>query len=376
MQLKLFFPALLFPLFITAQNADSIVFHMGMRLDSSFANYDSSYFISVFNVDEFTNYFYLVDTSEQELSGFNAGFKSALGYNLYGAIFRATRAGASYDFINYYQDYNEAYHLLFRLYLADAGLNYHDFVLYPDETGTLRITDVFIYATGEYMSETLYRIYYPAITRILNEDYFNKEKKTLYDSYFKLGQINKYLEEGNRAKARLLFRTIPKEIRQDKIFILMEIKMLEPEDEKAYAKLLEKRASLFPDDPAIYLWNVDRYIMRGEFSNALAMIDTLESMTDDDFLNFIRGNIFFQMNDYEKAEASYQYMIENYPGFEDCYHSLLEMKVLAEKFTEATQLLDLLIEKFGYIRESLIEVVDTHYEDFSKSVEYQKWRSK
>src|SRR5690606_9422703 len=67
--------------------------------------------------------------------------------------------GSFYDMVNYrYDEETQTYHMLFRLFQMDEGINYHDYKVsvVNDE---FMFDDMYIYLSGEYISDTFTRIF-------------------------------------------------------------------------------------------------------------------------------------------------------------------------------------------------------------------------
>ena len=245
------------------------------------------------------------------------------------------------------------------------------------DRGNPKIGDIYVYLTGEFFSQTLSQFYYPGITKILNESYFNKEKKVRFESYEKLHRINQYLQQKKNFEAVMLYNSIPKEIQEEKIFLLYGLKLTNSEtNPEKYTELVQILNKKFPNNPTFYLWNVDRYFVNENYQKSLEMVDSLMNITGDDFLNYYKANIYFALKDNESAEKHYQILTENYPGFEEGFTSLFEISILNENFKLARTCVDALVNTFYYEKTALIKTVERDYLAFSKSEDFIHWKSK
>ena len=152
----------------------------------------------LYDVKAFADIF-LLKSTDKKVHEFNAGFFTGFSRNFnFGEMLVAQKSeGGSYEFIRAYEDGKNNFHLLFRLY--GEGLNYHDYLV-KEINGELKIIDMFIYMTGEYLSDT-YRTYYKSIldkSNVLTKDL---NEVTVYQDALKLIEVKELNGAGKSKEA-------------------------------------------------------------------------------------------------------------------------------------------------------------------------------
>jgi len=367
---------LFIPFLINAQvNLDSIAEQIGNTLEDNFNESKSEYLISLIDENYLTSKFLIRDKSNADLTSLNERITKNSEISLAKSINRELEKGVYYNFISYYTDVFNNYYLIFRLY-SDEGINYHEYHLLFDKDNKPKIGDIYVYLTGELYSETLSRIYYPSAQQYIKKNNLDEETKKLISSYETLGIVFNLINKDKLFQAWILYNTIPEEVREKKIFLIAELRMLTPENnEEKYSEVLKRFNDLHPSNPSYYLLGIDMYIYEKKYSKSLEMVDNLEAMTNDDFLNLHRGNLYYLMEDYPNAEKAFQILTTNYPSFEDGFTSLLLLYNLTRNFKSAIEVLDILISKFEFTKEELIGFIEEEYLDLSQSDEYLNWKN-
>lgn len=286
-------------------------------------------------------------------------------------IISSVENGAFYDFINYrYDDETQSYHMLFRFFHMDEGINYHDYKvsIVNDE---FMFDDMYIYLSGEYISNTFSRIFQyssPESAKNNNED-FKKYSKALID-----------IRVGNFENAYNLLNAMTADLANEKFIHINKIQLAIRLNDTTYMEAIEGLRDAFQDDPTIYLTLVDYHIMKEEYDLAFDLVDNLQVETSDDFLNYLKGNIVYAKADLENAALYFNYMIENYPDFYQPYVSNVSVYSQLQKFDEGIVVLDKLVER-DYDKQLLIEYIEevdenglNELESLANSKAYKKWK--
>lgn len=364
---------------IKAQNRlDSIAYSIGTKIDESLNEGDPDYLTKLFNENQFLNKFILHDDSNDDLSLFNNALKKNLKSALAKKMISEIEKGTYYNFINYYTDIFNNYYLIFRMY-GDEGLNYHEYHLLFDKNKNPYIGDMYVMLTGELFSETISRIYYPTTKTMIDSSKVDSNTLELINNYEKLAKVFKYIDEDNKFMAWLVYSTIPEKLRDRKNFLIAELRMVDiDKNEEKYIDILKKFNNLYPNDPSWYLLGIDMYFLDGDYESSLSMIDSLELETGDSFLNFHRGNIYFQTSKYKKAQEFYSKLISDYPFFEDGVYSSLMSSMMIEDYDDCVTKIELLIKNFGYTKQELVLYFedDNEFEMLEKSEPYLRWRNR
>lgn len=379
------FIALLFvslnPLFsqntiIESEENDIKVNELGIFLQSQIHENNPEAYLSKFDTQVIKNKVKELDaeifkTIEDE-NEFEKGLKIGL-LEFPKRIISYVELGSYYDFINYrYDEETQTYHMLFRLFQMDEGINYHDYKVsvVNDE---FMFDDMYIYLSGEYISNTFTRIFqYSAPESSLNNtSSYKKYSKALID-----------IKAGNHENAYHLLNAITGELAKEKFIHISKIQLAAKLDDATYMEAIESLRNTFPNDPTIYLTLVDYYVMKEDYGVAFDLVDNLQVETSDDFLNYLKGNIAYARSEYDDALMYFNYMMANYPDFQQPYVSNVTIYTHLQKFDEALSILDALVEK-DYDKQLLIEYVEekdenglNELESLANSKAYKKWKNK
>jgi tetratricopeptide (TPR) repeat protein len=313
----------------------------------------------------------IIKTSEDE-KDFDKGLLNGF-LEFPNKIITSINNGAFYDFINYrYDEETQSYHMLFRFFHMDEGINYHDYKV-SIKDNEFMFDDMYIYLSGEYISDTFTRIFQytsPNSTKDNSSD-FKKYSKALVD-----------VRVGNFENAYNLLNALTTDLANEKFIHINKIQIASKLDETIYMEAIESLKNTFQNDPTIYLTLIDYYIMKEEYDVAFDLVDNLQVETSDDFLNYIKGNVAYARADYEGALNYFNYMIENYPDFYQPYVSNVSVYTQQQQFDEALLVLDKLVER-DYDKQILIEYIEevdenglNELESLANSKAYKKWKKK
>lgn len=340
-------------------------------------------FITKLNINTFfdrmLNEFPDIDKEDEFVVGFLEGLKESI--NAFPAkIIYEVETGSYYDFISYRYDYvSQTYFALFRLYSLESGMNYHDYKIQKVD-GDIMFSDMYIYTSGEFFTNTLGRIlsYSVPMSSIANGkelDDSNNDSKTLIEALL-------YNKNGRYEEAYYKMNSIDSELSKEKFFLVFKTMVASQLNDQKYLNALEDLMEVFPDDPTIALNKIDYYIFKEQYFKAIQVINQLQNETEDDFLNFMKGAVAFLDQNYDLAYNMFSYTIENYPGFFDAQAGYLNVLIMMERYPEATEYLDTLLEE-GYEKSALIEYIEEDDENGVNILEayldseiYKDWKFK
>lgn len=289
-------------------------------------------------------------------------------------IANAVEQGAYYDFINYrYDNKEQTYYLLFRLFTSEGGVNYHDYKLCI-VNNQLAFNDIYIYLAGEKISETLGRMYRYSIIKN------NKDNSDDSKNFSKvINAINIY-KLGGYKKAYTMLETVEGPVSKDKFMLVLKTQIASQLSSEYYSEALNDLITQFPEDPTIYLMQIDYYILNQNYYEAFDLLDKLQRETNDDFLNYLKANVAFEDKNYDVALNNYKYMMDNYPNFVEGAIGTLSTHVVNNDLENAIKILDRLVIE-GYDKKELIVFVEDNdvFEDnllqpLAKSKLFKKWK--
>lgn len=360
---------------------DAKVIEFANLLQTSLYEYESSYFLENFDSETFAEKIMLDDKETNgKIKGFNLGFKEGFlkKFDVFPTkIIESIKKESSYNVVNYYYDDTEnKYHILFRAYSEIDGLNYHDYQLnYTKET--FKIEDVYIYTTGEYLSDTLRQLYLISIPKEYIEGIDAENNRftnmLFFLSYKQLVAKEKYKE------AYDLLSNLKGDIKNQKVIYIMKIQVASAISEVYYMEAIDELLKKFPDDPSTQLMAVDYFIMLKDYNATMSSLDALEAATNDTFIEFMRGNLAWEFNDYENAEKSYKATLEEYPSFDSARINLIYMYDESKQYDVCISMLDEFITNDIYDKKDLIEFIDdelNELKNLATAPAYTRWKEK
>ena len=346
--------------------------YIGQRIDSTIYMGNSTYLNTLFDKE------YLIQkvtkqSDDKFVKEFNEGFTRGLNesFNLGDRIVQDVGDYGSYDFVKSRVNSKGEHHLLFRLY-SEEGLNYHDYQLQKVD-GEIKIVDVYIFTTGEYLSKTFSDLYNATLSQKPNIlDKFLK--KTLLDDLVKINTIKAYIGKGNYQEAFKLYKSISSEGKKQKSIKLIGVILSSNVSEEAYGKLIKEYEALFPNDPSLYLVSIDGYILSERYNRALKQIKLLDrAVGGDSFLNYLRTNIYYADNNMEKALETIETFMKDFPGFFDGYDVALTLYIESGKSKKAVDILNIMVDDFYSDKDELKKVIIENFPSFSKKAEFIEW---
>lgn len=371
---------------IPSQNTvinDSLVYALGQQLENSIQESKTDIFMEKFQIGRFCHlatYSEFEDIQIREfkkgfIDGFSKGIKS-----LPQKIVNTTNNGGFYDFINYYYDLeNSTYRMLFRLFSEEEGINYHDFQLVFVD-GEFYIQDIYIYVTGENLSDTANLIYLMSMPKNLFEKIIfgnnSKEMKHLLNAVTS--------QKANKNKTALQhLNLIEGNLKHSKIYHVVKILITSVLSDTDYLEAMQDMLKDYKDDPTSYLLSIDYYVMLEKYDKAIEAIEKLEKDTGDSFLNYMKGNIAYTNENYKDAISYFEIVIDEYPTYDTPKFSLINSYTIQSNYTKCVSVLDQIIANKMYTTSELVEFVESKEEDGSnsllkleKSEEYKNWKKR
>lgn len=361
---------------------DTLVQALAQRFENSIYEGETDTFESIFYLERFnqiaTYTEYQSNTLKKYQKGFTEGFSKGIA-SLPEKIIAVVDNGGYYDFLEYYYDTEaQTYRMLFRLFSEEDGINYHDFHLIKSD-GAFYVQDIYIYLTGENLSETANKIYLMSMPKNLFEKIISGDDS---ENMKHMMEGVKNQKIGNNSLAIDHLNRVKGEISHSKIYHVIKILAASDEDETIYMEAMLDMQKDFAKDPTCQLLSIDYYFLNGELDKALGAIDDLEEKTGDSFLNYQRANLLFNSDRTEEAIPYYEQMIVDFPSFDTPKFSLIDCYSNLKKYKKCVALLDEIIDDGYYTVTDLIEFVESTEEDgtnplllLAESEIYKDWKT-
>lgn len=221
-------------------------------------------------------------------------------------------------------------HLIFRLY--NEEINYHDLELIKKH-GTVKIADVFVYVTGENLSYTLAQ----ALLSVTEDMATGSpvEQKDLK----KIARIRKYVLEGKHQQANQLFIELPQELREQRLFKIINIQIASGLSNEQYLAAMNSFQHDYPDAPNIYLIMLDAYFLNEDSHGALRCVNGLDSLINKDpFLDYYRAIAYRLEDDIDNQITCLERLHKNMPEFGNGTRLLVNAYLQDNKIEKAVAL--------------------------------------
>lgn len=346
---------------------------IGYKIDSTLFNKNKNYIDAIYDMKSMANRF-LIDSEDTDVQKFNSEFYAGFAgsFSLGNEIIKAINTGSEYTFLRAYAK-DGKYYLLFRLF-GDQGLNYHKHLI-KYINGEPKIIDTYVYITGEYISQTIKVIYDVTLNSL------NPLKRLLNNSELEdletMVSVKKSLEKGENQRVVDLYESLTSKSKNKKIFNIFVLTAAKFLSDETYTKYINHYENRFSNDVSLYLVSIDGFILKKQYDKALLSVDKLDATIGrDDFLNFIRGNIYYLKKDYKNALEKFSLTIQDYPNFFDAYDSMLTVYVESKDYSNAVIILDIMIKDFQVGKEELGGLIQENFTDFSKSTQFNNWFNK
>lgn len=313
-----------------------------------------------------------LELSSTEREDFLKGFKSSFGFGA--AVCQGIGDAGSYKLLRV-REVDGKPRALFRMLSDGGGMNYHDMLLARLPGDQIRVVDVFIYLSGEWLSETVRRAILPLIAEkdrsILGR--LVQGESAYVASLVRIQGMSEHVMAGRFREALAAYRELPPEVQRDKTVMLTRFTAaVRLNDDEVYKAALEDFKTTFPDDPSIELLLVDYYFFRQEYPTVFGIIDRIEkAVGGDPYLHHLRANVAYAMGRLDEARKHAYQAIREEPELQDAYWVVVTVALEQENHKETAAFLSGLIDRFGIELPDLTTVPE--YAKFVKSDVYRDW---
>lgn len=362
---------------------DSLALKLAIAIEEAAYFGDSEAYFELMDFDRFsemaTNSEYQKANENRYKKGFITGMKAGIK-NLAEKINTVADNGGFYDYIShFYSEEDRNYRILFRMYHEEEGLNYHEYILEKNDSIML-FKDMYVYMSGEKLSETMNKFYLGSLPQNILEKIINGNDGPNIRNLVSAFEHNK---KGQHTMAIASLDKITGKLRHEKIYHLIKVLSASNLEDYVYREVLSEMANDLEDDPTASLLFVDHYIFQEEYDKAIAALDKVQNKTQDDFIDYIKGNVAYQKKDYQKALIYFNNTKENYPEYYNATFSMISVNSLLGNYDNCIALYNELLKDEIYSGEELIvyteEVDEYGYNELDglvKSKAFKKWKSK
>lgn len=205
---------------------------------------------------------------------------------------------------------------LIRILPAGGGVSYSEMLLTKDGGGAVRAADVYIYATGEYMSDTSKRMYkFAAASEPTFMERLRKKKNPVVRMATLYKEMGEHVTSGRHLEAVALFHRMPPELRKEKSILVGYVTASSNLDNEQYQEAIEELRKAYPNDSGIDLMLIDGFILKERWDDALAAIDRLDKdLNGDPYLDVLRANLASAKGDSAGASRYARRAVEREPA--------------------------------------------------------------
>ena len=318
-----------------------------------------------------------VEAPEPFRRSFRDGMKAEMGTQkgFAGAVRASTQPGGSYKLLRG-RVRDKQTTALFRMVSKGQGLNYHEFMLARRLDGKARAVDVYIYYSGDMLSETIRRIYVQGaavesrgiLSRLVGAD------QDFIKNASKLQEMSAATNAGKGRDAMQIFDQLPVSLQKDKTYLLTRLTAARTLDDKTYSESIERFQKLYPRDAAVDIHSIDGFLLMKQYDKAIRATNRVDkSVGGDPHLNKIRLGVYLKADQFDKARETAEAIVEDDPKLVGNYWSLVAIQLKQNDYPATLKTLKTLDERFVLKFKDFSTV--PVYSGFVKSPQFAEWKS-
>lgn len=347
-------------------------------VEAAVANQDARAFSAILDQEKMVDRILVgLGVNAKFRAGFMKGMIEGGGLtNLSNEIIGAVQKGGDYKFVRMTENGGE-FRPLFRLTLPDSGgINYHELVVSTDAAKRPRIADMYVYLSGELLTQTIRRLVLPAVAA---ENAGIMARLTGTESDFlkhisTMQQINSLQKSGQFQQAMGLFATLPDSLQRDKTILLTKLLVAQQLNDQEYAKVIKDLDQYFPNDAARDFRAMDLLVLQEQHEELIQTIDRLLAVLQDPYLNILKVDSLLALDRTEDAQKAVAAAKAVAPDKIDIYWVEISLTLRTKDHAQTAALLDEIGEKFGMTFNDLTAIPE--YADFAASDLGKAWMAR
>lgn len=291
-----------------------------------------------------------------------------------GQVIKSATTGGSYSLVKVHEVGRDV-RALFRMVLPDdAGFNYHDYVIGRVE-GQLKVTDIYIYGSGELLSSMMRRAMIISAAHQGPEWLKGLQGRDL--DMAKAGKVVKeYSDRAGKQDAEgclALYAKLPPSVQKEKGVMLVRLYAATLMDDDSQQLALAELKKTDPRDFSGDLQCLPSYLTGQKYELFQKAITRLKKeVGGDPYLNVVLADMHVAQQDYATARKLLEEAIAADDSLIDAWWAMVTVCLREKNYKQAVKTLDKLATDFQ------VDVGDVtrnaEYADFVKSPEYQKWK--
>jgi hypothetical protein len=257
--------------------------------------------------------------------------------------------------------------------LGAEGPNYFNLEVVRARSGTPVVVDAFVYAAGEYLSDSIRAVYListgdasPFSTKLTVPE--TDKAFTTFDS------MTTNLGKGRFREAIDDYRALPRVFQQTRMTLIVLLNAAKGISEAEYRSALGEIRKHHGDAAWANLMLIEDDLARNDFDGALRRIDRMEAdVGDNSYANVMRAMVFSQKGDHQSALAAASRCIAVEPGLRDGHDVMLVAAGGAGRFELVRA--ELLVLERQFHRDLDRWADSDEAESFRQSPEYDRWKA-
>lgn len=260
---------------------------------------------------------------------------------------------ADFEFVKQYQK-NGRHHIIYRIFTDEGGLNYHDYELLKED-GKCKIADVYVYITGENLSETIstmYKTMFPTGTASsdINVDGFKRVK-----------EVKNLMVSGNNTEAKILLDALPPLVKNTKSVMILDVVICANLTPDEYTNAINDFNLQFPNEPNMDLLMLDNYVNKKDYRSLLASVNALDAkINKDPVLDYHR---YLSYNLLGKSDSSMVYLLQlvkNKPEFQRGILELIAVYLEEDDKKSSDSLISIYRDTKKFNQKSLHDLLESY----------------
>ncbi len=233
---------------------------------------------------------------------------------------------------------------LFRFTLGgdEGGINYHE-LMFAKVNGQTKIVDIFVFTTGERMSQTLRRAFLPLATQIDQSAISRLLGGSQVDEINQMLNISESIQAGNYQLLLTQYDQLPAKLKQDKNMLMNRINaasMLMSFDNlgnvvngQPYLDALEDLQKFHPTDKSLPILMIDYHLLSDDLDGTLKAIEQLDGhVGGDPYLHVLKSDSCYSFEEYDRAKQFLAKAIEADPNMSDAYLSQIDLAFIDDDY--------------------------------------------
>lgn len=290
-------------------------------------------------------------------------------------VCRAVAVNGSYRLLRI-REVDGARRPIFRM-IAGGGLNYHEMRLTRDDKGKISIIDVYVFLSGELLSQSFRRTLLPMAAEHKGGglEGLEAQENDFIRHFKKIARFQRHVKQGLHERALKVFDALPESVRNDKAMLLLRMRAAKHAGDEAYMRALADLKRVFPDDSGLELALFDYYLLTNKYDQALASIERVDQqVAGDPFLGSYRAKVYLMQQKFKASREEAMRALNAEVEVPEPFFILFQVALNEKAHADAVKWLDKLQKNFGFVPPNLEN--EKVFEAFVKSDAYQAWKKK